>query len=169
MKSIRVLSFMIVILAALIVGVDDTLASWYARARRTVDANGITALISTPNAPLYLVEIPLSGESNWVSTYDIDQNGKRDWLQAGWKMYHWHSIPKQYVEWCIDCIGDQGTYEMKDQFATQSGEQPLTIGYLGILVQDGARSQMDFYDSVLIIFTLILLKYLQDLKFMPVH
>ena len=85
-----------------------------------MDANGITALISTPNDPLYLVEIPLSGESNWVSTYDIDQNGKRDWLQAGWKMYHWYRVPKQYVEWCIDCIGDQGIYEMKDQFATQS-------------------------------------------------
>jgi hypothetical protein len=76
MKTIRISSFTIVILIVLLIGVDDTLANWYAGAKRTVDANGITALISTTNDPLYLVEMPLSGESNWVSTYDVDQNGK---------------------------------------------------------------------------------------------
>ena len=97
----------------------DTLASWYAGSERIPVADGVTAQISTPNNPLDLVEIDLSGVSNWVTTYNSDASG-RDWLQAGWSYYHWYNIPKQYVEWCIDCSGNQGTYERKDQFANQA-------------------------------------------------
>lgn len=58
------------------------------------------------------------GVSSWVSTYSTDAIGN-DWLQTGWKYYYWYSLPKQYVEWCIDCSGNQGTYEMQDEFANQ--------------------------------------------------
>lgn len=116
-KKQQLTIFVTVLLALL--WTHDTLASWYAGSERIPVADGVTAEISTPNNPLDLVEIDLSGVSNWVSTYNSDASG-RDWLQAGWKYYHWYSNPKQYVEWCIDCSGNQGTYEMKDQFANQA-------------------------------------------------
>jgi hypothetical protein len=88
---------------------DTTMASWYAGIQRIPNANGITAIISTPSNPLNLVKTGQSGVSNWVSTLYSDSNGT-GWIQAGWRYYHWYSIPKQYVEYCINCIGSQGTY-----------------------------------------------------------
>ncbi len=78
--------------------------------------NGVTAFNFHPAK---LIEVASSGVSNWVSTYNSDAN-RTDWLQAGWRFYWWDSTPKQYVEWCIDCSGSQGTYEVHDQFATQN-------------------------------------------------
>jgi len=117
-KAIRGLFCLVTIVLAL-AWTNSALASWWAGAERPVSANGVTALISTPQNPLDLIDIASSGVSNWVSTYDSDANGI-DWMQAGWRLYWWESIPKQYVEWCIDCSGNQGTYEIRDQFATQS-------------------------------------------------
>lgn len=100
-------------------GTDSVSASKYAGAARIIPANGITALISTPQSALDLVDIASSGVSNWISTIYNDSEGK-DWLQAGWLYYWWHSIPKQYVEYCIDCQGEFGTYFIDDQFASQN-------------------------------------------------
>jgi hypothetical protein len=114
--------FRCVILSALITyfitGVKETQASWYAGGERQIPVNGVTALISTPQVYLDLIDLPFSGVSNWVTTVYADANGT-DWLQAGWHYYWWESIPWQFVEWCIDCSGTQGTYEMHDTFATQ--------------------------------------------------
>lgn len=126
MKIIRIFLFLFIFLTALIIGVETVSADWHTGARRSVHANGITSLISTP-ASLRLIALPSSGESNWISTYNVDQAGKRNWLQAGWRMYNWYSTPKQYVEWCINCIGEQGTYEVRDNFATQ--DWGTTISY----------------------------------------
>lgn len=108
----------VVLLFASLLWAHDTLASWYAGSERIPIADGVTAEISTPNDPLNLVKTDSSCVYNWVSTYNSDASGS-DWLQAGWAYYHWDSTPKQYVEWCIDCSGDQGTYEMHNQFANQ--------------------------------------------------
>lgn len=95
----------------------STLASWYAGSERP-DAYGVRAYISAPSN-LDIVEIDQSGESNWVSTYYADQNGT-DWLQTGWRYFHWYTVPKQYVEWCIDCTDQGGTYAMHDTIANHT-------------------------------------------------
>lgn len=118
MKVIRIASFLLTIIFALVL-TKNALASWWAGAERLVFANGITAQISTPDTPLDLIDIASSGVSNWVSTYASDANGV-DWIQAGWRFYWWYSVPKQFVEWCIDCTGSNPIYEMKDQFAIQN-------------------------------------------------
>lgn len=92
-------------------------ANWYAGSQR-YEANGVWANIDTPYN-LDMVTIDQSGESNWVSTYYSDQYG-RSWIQTGWKFFYWYSNPKQYVEWCINCTDQSGTYEMKDAFANQN-------------------------------------------------
>lgn len=83
MKAIRGLLYLVTVVFAL-AGTKSALASWWAGAERPVSANGVTALISTPQNPLDLIDIASSGVSNWVSTYDSDANG-RDWMQAGWR------------------------------------------------------------------------------------
>lgn len=117
MKAIRRSFIFIVVIFALIYP-HNTLANWYAGAQRTISANGITALISTPQTPVYLIQYGSSGESNWVSTYNEDAYGK-DWMQAGWLIYWWRTTPWQYVEYCIDCYDDYGTYFMSDFYAYQ--------------------------------------------------
>lgn len=89
-------------------------ANYYA-GNQLDDAYGVASHISAPSG-LILVEVDQSGEANWVSTYDHDDSGT-DWLQTGWKYFYGYSVPKQYVEWCIDCIGQQGTYQIHDTFS----------------------------------------------------
>jgi hypothetical protein len=119
MKFIRFLFCLIPFLLITLIGTHSALANWRAGAERRIPVDGITALITTPQNPLDLFDAASSGVSNWISTFESDSNG-RNWMQAGWKFYWWYSLPKQYVEWCIDCSGSQGTYEMREQFATQN-------------------------------------------------
>lgn len=101
----------IFIIAILIISlqIQNVLASWYAGSKRIFHANGISASISTPQDPPNLVKVNSSGLSNWVSTYYAPDG---DWVQTGWRYYHWYTATEQYVEWCIDCEGTQGTYEI---------------------------------------------------------
>lgn len=117
MKVIRLSLFFIVIVVVLI-SPKNTVANWYAGAQRTVLANGITALISTPSIPVNLIQSGLSGESNWVSTYYNDANGK-DWMQAGWLIRWWYNTPWQYVEYCIDYHDNYDTCVMSPFYAYQ--------------------------------------------------
>lgn len=125
---IRVMSILTAMIIFILVNIDNSSANWYAGIERTPHANGVTAQISAPSIPLNMIEPiqgELSGESNWVSTYYVDSNGK-DWLQAGWRYYYGYDTPKQYVEWCINCIGTQGIYD-----APNVGNHPWgnTIAY----------------------------------------
>ncbi len=118
MKLIRQALY-IIVTALVFLFPQKTLAediNWYAGAERPPLVDGITALISAPHNPLDLIHSGSSGEANWVSTFDEDVNG-RDWIQAGWLIYHWQDTPWQYVEWCIDCHGDYGTYFISPFYA----------------------------------------------------
>lgn len=138
MKNNRIYLFF-AILALLFTSIflpfGKALASWYAGSQRLISSNGVSARIYTPYSVLQLVDVSSSGVSNWVSTYHNDSYGT-DWLQTGWRYYASDSQPLQYVEWCIDCDGSQGTYEMHDQFASQSWGTSVT--YL-VERQTGAR------------------------------
>jgi len=116
LKTIRVIVALTVVIIGIIC-VDRVSAKdrWYAGAVREVLSNGITAIISTPQNPL---EIYTYGESNWVTAYYIDGNG-RDWLQTGWIYLKTDSIPKQYVEWCLDYGSPTQTCGRAPDFATQ--------------------------------------------------
>ena len=115
-KGFVALSIFIIIL---LLHTSSTLANWYAGSRRNPIANGIQSYISTPPSALNLIHRGVSGVSSWISSYYADDNGT-DWLQTGWHYYYWDSTPKQYVEWCVNCDGNQGTYEMHDNFANQN-------------------------------------------------
>ena len=106
-----------IVSSVLLINTTTLSANWYAGSQRS-EANGIWANIDTPDN-LNMVTIDLSGEFNWVSTYYSNQNGI-SWIQTGWKFFYWYSSPKQYVEWCINCTDQSGTYEMKDAFANQN-------------------------------------------------
>lgn len=87
-------------------------ANWYSGSEFD-PSNGIRAYITA----YVLTGAFQGGESNWVSTFNFDINGT-DWIQTGWRYYeNYVSGPKQYVEWCIDCTPNGGTYQMHDGFA----------------------------------------------------
>ena len=112
-------AFIILALISMFFQTESGLANWYAGSQRIAAANGVTAVISAPSIPLELVQVNQSGLANWVSTYNNDANGT-DWIQSGWRFYYGYTTPKQYVEWCIDCDGSQGTYYIDDTFAFHS-------------------------------------------------
>ena len=106
------------------VPISTAFARWYAGYGRLPVVDGVTALISTPQTPLDLIDLPgylTSGVSNWVSSHYADQYGS-DWIQAGWKYYYEYTlpVPKQYIEIMFNWDGENySTHIMLDEFAVQ--------------------------------------------------
>lgn len=96
----------IIILVIALIFPHKTLGNWYAGFDSGSVYNGISALISAPQNPLHLIQSESSGESNWVSSHDVDEYGFSDWIQAGWLIYWWDNKPWQYYEICVDCLGE---------------------------------------------------------------
>ena len=96
-------------------------ASWQP-GTQLADVYGAWAYISTPSTSLDIIVAPQSGQSNWASTPGPN------WIQAGWRYYYWYTVPRQYVESCINTCTQQGDYFMDDGFATQGWG--TTVDYL---------------------------------------
>lgn len=105
--------FILVIIVPLFSSISEVTANWYSGTQKA-DVYGIRAYISAPS----IINIYSEGESNWVSSYYEDSNGK-DWIQTGWRYYSdfiWN--PKQYVEYCYNCNSSTPIYFMDDSFAS---------------------------------------------------
>lgn len=96
-------------------------ASWYSGSNLS-NVYGAWAYISTPANPIHVVQADYSEVDNWVST------SGPNWIQAGWDFRSEMSIPKQYVEYCLNSCLFQSDYVLNDTFATQSWG--TTVDYL---------------------------------------
>jgi hypothetical protein len=100
-------------------GISDALASsWYVGAERP-GSYGVWAYIKTPPVAPFLVSFGASGEANWVST-----QAAPNWIQAGWRYYHWYGDAQQYTEMCYNNC----TAYLANNYGTQNWN--VTVQYM---------------------------------------
>lgn len=93
-------------------------ASWYSGSNLS-NVYGAWAYISTPANPIHVVQADYSEVDNWVST------SGPNWIQAGWDFRSEMSIPKQYVEYCLNIAYFNQIMYLMTLSQPKAGEQPL--------------------------------------------
>ncbi len=113
MRTLKVIGFIAVFSS--LVFTPSASASWYAGSA-IQGAYGGWAYITTPSQPPFTVNVPGSGQYNWVSTPGPN------WIQAGWSYFYGWPSAKQYYEYCINLDENNHclTHVLDDTFDTQS-------------------------------------------------